>query len=507
MKHRIITCILAFILTVGLLPCPSADAVNDFPFKDVASNAWYYTAVDSAYQTGIIAGTSATEFAPDHNITLAQAVTFAARMHQYTQTGAVTLQNDPDVWYRSYVEYCEQYGMIDPKEYEDRWNSYATRAEMVKIFHACLPEDSFAPINTIENNAIPDVRDNDHAASAIYDFYRAGILTGSNAAGMFMPDTNIKRSEVSAIISRMLYPEQRKSFTLAAQKPSVPALTANLNAENVLQVLKAYDPDGAFILNYSLNNGNNFLDWWSSDRLCDGINMAVHEECHDFTWREAKHHYNAQAVYIGDGNHILVKHTDVFNSLEMASTIPQQLRTDRYDLYVGSPYDGGNLSSQVEGVYGLLNEYTAYYWGTQSALALYDYYMDQNATAEQWMDYIFDVTGTWGAYTEFRYFILQYMIYARDYYPAVYNGILSNQDFIEAFTIIDNNHLRMKKDIWDTFDTLAKHLNSNGVQAIWSGTGFTINGSGYSMMMETYGPFLEEMEKAAYIEMAQIMKA
>lgn len=166
MKHRIITCILAFILTVGLLPCPSADAVNDFPFKDVASNAWYYTAVDSAYQTGIIAGTSATEFAPDHNITLAQAVTFAARMHQYTQTGAVTLQNDPDVWYRSYVEYCREYGMIDPKEYEGRWNSYATRAEMVKIFHACLPEDSFAPINTIENNAIPDVRGSDHAASA-----------------------------------------------------------------------------------------------------------------------------------------------------------------------------------------------------------------------------------------------------------------------------------------------------------------------------------------------------
>ena len=132
--------------------------------------------------------------------------------------------------------------------------------------------------------------------------------------------------------------------------------------------------------------------------------------------------------------------------------------------------------------------------------------MDQNATAEQWLDYVVDVIGTWGAYTEFRYFILQYMIYARDNYPAVYNGILSNQDFIEAFTILDNNHLQLKKEIWDTFDTLAKHLNSNGVQAIWSGTGFTINGSGYSMMMDTYGPFLEEMEKAEYIEMARILK-
>ena len=508
MKHRIITCILAFALTICLLPCPPAAAANSFPFKDVASNAWYYTAVDSAYQTGIIAGTSVFAFAPDDNITLAQAVTFAARMHQYTQTGSVTIKNDPGVWYQSYVDYCQKYGMIDPKDYEGRWNNYATRSEMVEIFYTCMPENSFSSINTIENNTIPDVKSGDKAASEIYAFYRAGILTGSNAAGMFLPGTNIKRSEVSAIISRMLYPEQRKSFALSKQKPTVPTLTAKRSAENVMAILNAYAPDGAFILNYSLNSGNNFLDWWSSDRLCDGINMAVHEECHDFIWREAfkKQQYDAQAIYTGDGKYILVKNTNVFNTLEMAPTVPQQLRTDRYDLYVGFPYDG-DLSAQVNGVYGLLNEYTAYYWGTQSALDLYDYYMDQNATAEQWLDYVVDVIGTWGAYTEFRYFILQYMIYARDNYPAVYNGILSNQDFIEAFTILDNNHLQLKKEIWDTFDTLAKHLNSNGVQAIWSGTGFTINGSGYSMMMETYGPFLEEMEKAAYIEMARIMKA
>ena len=48
MKRRIGTCILAFILTMCLIPCPTAAAANDFPFKDVAANAWYYTAVESA---------------------------------------------------------------------------------------------------------------------------------------------------------------------------------------------------------------------------------------------------------------------------------------------------------------------------------------------------------------------------------------------------------------------------------------------------------------------------
>ena len=506
MKRRIISFILAFVLMLGLIPGAAVSAAGDFPFKDVAENAWYYTAIDSARKTGIIAGMSASEFAPNNNITLAQAVTFAARMSQYAETGAVTIKNDPDIWYMSYVNYCSNKGIIDPKNYEGRWGNAATRAEMVEIFHACMPESSFKAINTVDNNAIPDVGIRDKAAAEIYSFYRAGILTGSDAAGNFLPDTNIKRSEVATIISRMLYPEQRKSLTLTAPKPDVPPLTAALSEENVMKVLNAYSPDGAFILQYSLDEGYSFLDWWYSDRLCDGINTAVHEECHGFTFTEAikNYQFNAQAFYLGDGKYNIVQNTAVYNTLEMASSVPMQLRTDRYDLYVGTPYD--NLASQVNGVYGLMNEYTAYYWGTKSALELYDYYMDQNATGDQWMDYVFDVIGTWGAYTEFRYFILHYMLYARENYPAVYNGIMANEKFIESFTIIDNNHLRLKEDIWSTFDTLSDHLDSKGIWNSWSGTGFTINGYGYSMMMDVYGPFLDELAKPEYVEMANLMK-
>lgn len=49
------------------------------PFGDVASNAYYASAVQWAVSKGVTAGTSATTFSPDSNCTRAQIVTFLYR--------------------------------------------------------------------------------------------------------------------------------------------------------------------------------------------------------------------------------------------------------------------------------------------------------------------------------------------------------------------------------------------------------------------------------------------
>ena len=40
--------------------------------------------------------------------------------------------------------------------------------------------------------------------TSYYTFYRAGILSGVDAKGTFLPSDNIKRSEVAAILIRMM---------------------------------------------------------------------------------------------------------------------------------------------------------------------------------------------------------------------------------------------------------------------------------------------------------------
>lgn len=91
-------------------------------------------------------------------------------------------------------------------------NASITRAEFVHIFHGA--ESTYKAINQVADDAIPDVKTGDTFASEIYEFYRAGILTGSDAKGTFHSASSIKRSEVSAILVRMFDTASRQSITL-----------------------------------------------------------------------------------------------------------------------------------------------------------------------------------------------------------------------------------------------------------------------------------------------------
>ena len=80
------------------------------------------------------------------------------------------------------------------------------------IFHAAAKD--LRVINAVADNAIPDVKTGAAFAAEIYDFYRAGILTGSDQSGTFRPASSIQRCEVAAILVRMFTEAERVSITL-----------------------------------------------------------------------------------------------------------------------------------------------------------------------------------------------------------------------------------------------------------------------------------------------------
>ena len=59
------------------------------PFTDVPSDAWYVSDVQYAYDNELINGKTATTFAPDSNLTYAEAVKLAACMYQRYHHGSV----------------------------------------------------------------------------------------------------------------------------------------------------------------------------------------------------------------------------------------------------------------------------------------------------------------------------------------------------------------------------------------------------------------------------------
>jgi len=175
-----------------------------FSFKDVPASAWYYDAVKSAWKTNLINGVTETEFRPEENMTVAQAIKLAAALHQLNYRGKASLQNGRPSWYSTYVQYAVDNDLIEPaygNYTAAQMNAAVTRAEFVHIFHAAA--DDLREMNTVADNAIPDVKTGDAFAAEIYNFYRAGVLTGSDANGTFHPADSIKRSEVATILIRM----------------------------------------------------------------------------------------------------------------------------------------------------------------------------------------------------------------------------------------------------------------------------------------------------------------
>ena len=191
-----------------------AEFVGNMPFVDVPASAWYADAVRDAWANGLIDGVNATHFDPDGSLTVAQAIKLAAALHQRIENGTVTLKNGSP-WYRSYLEYAVEHGVIE-EAYLDyssaALNAPIQRAEFAHILYGAAK--SYAAINEIGANALPDVKTGDRYADEIYTLYRAGVLNGSDRSGTFYPTSLIRRSEAAAILIRAFDEEARRTLTL-----------------------------------------------------------------------------------------------------------------------------------------------------------------------------------------------------------------------------------------------------------------------------------------------------
>ena len=115
--------------------------------------------------------------------------------------------------FQTYVDYAVENGIISAEDGYDL-GATATRAGYMQIFANALPEDAFEAINSVPDGAIPDVPMDYPGAEAIYKLYRAGILQGNDATLRCLPEANIRRSEVAAILTRMINIDARIEFEI-----------------------------------------------------------------------------------------------------------------------------------------------------------------------------------------------------------------------------------------------------------------------------------------------------
>lgn len=203
--------ITAAILSVALifsLSVPAMAAAT--PFIDVPDTAWYAQDIAAVQELGIIQGKGNNLFDPEGTLTVAQAITLAAKTRAYYNNETIPVVEGGS-WYSGAVAYAKAQGIISGNEFSN-YDANATRGEMAFLFARALPETEYKAINSITE--LPDVTGATKYSTEIFKLYNAGIVAGSDKYGTYQSDSQITRAQATAILNRVVHPENRKTLTL-----------------------------------------------------------------------------------------------------------------------------------------------------------------------------------------------------------------------------------------------------------------------------------------------------
>lgn len=232
MKRRIFSLFFVLLLLAGTVPPATAEDSPLSPvrayqeqFSDVGPDDWYYGNIKALYEFGLTNGQGSPDrFAPEDDVTLAEALTMCARLrslydHGDSEAGPAMYRSESEAWYAPYVAYLQALHVID-NEFDGMYPQAATRAQTAHILAKTLPSSLFADINGdavavgyASRSYIRDVTDYTPYRQDILTLYRWGILSGMDRTGSFHPSETIQRSQMAAMVTRLIDSELRITLT------------------------------------------------------------------------------------------------------------------------------------------------------------------------------------------------------------------------------------------------------------------------------------------------------
>lgn len=190
---------------LGLNNFTKKNVYNGGMFRDVTDGVWYEKNVAAAYEYSLMNGKGGSTFDPLGEITLAEVVAIACRLHDTYHARNVSYLSG-NKWYDGYVQYALAAGILHDGQFSD-YERPAKRAEVAEILASALPDKALAARKTVDS--IPDVTGAERYGAAVYRLYCAGVVGGVDTAGNYAPARTITRAEVAAIATRMADPALR----------------------------------------------------------------------------------------------------------------------------------------------------------------------------------------------------------------------------------------------------------------------------------------------------------
>lgn len=299
------------------------------------------------------------------------------------------------------------------------------------------------------------------------------------------------------------------------QKYSAESFSILDQAENTP---RNFEFDGGSAMNF--DNKYNITDYLKTNTLpgiLNDVNAAVHEMTHDYTgvlaYKKLKEKgvtnigLNSYLCFVPEiNNEIVVKITKNFPSSELGTFIEDDYQTERFASYVFPSRK--ILGTQINGIYGLLDEFHAYYHGTKAMFDLRGYFENElDQTAENWAYYFREFYATYYAYAEFKFFILKYLLYAKEKHPEMYESIMANQDFKNAFIETDKSFSKMINNFGQVKSEILANLKSKGIAVSETTDQITLDSKFAITQNETYNFFLQALNKKELTDMMALLSS
>ena len=304
-------------------------------------------------------------------------------------------------------------------------------------------------------------------------------------------------------------------------------------AEEVRKLIYKYSPGSTYIfdsVSQSTKSPVNDLIslWYRGEDVFYTLSVVSHETCHMFTGgvteyeaiddgifyinKNYEYDINNNMIYIEKymiGNPFIVKHPDQKIKTETAAArIPKNLRSLRWGTYVSA---GSKVSANVNGVYGLLDELHAYYYGCKAVIDcgefLAEYLSDTGYSEDVVTGYFSSFMSARLAFYEFKYWTLEYLLYVKEYHPDQYKTIMGNNNYKQAFIYIHDNFEKLVENIIpENNKIIIDKLNEMNIisaennEAVWFGK------SGIGKFTDEIELLKKEISSAKYTDMLKELR-
>jgi len=268
-----------------------------------------------------------------------------------------------------------------------------------------------------------------------------------------------------------------------------------------IEYLKEYSPTGYYIISEYEKKANKpgYHKQFIENKTIPLPVVAVHEVCHMWNW-EIGGGISGSGKQFGfclGYNEIFVAKIafKIFKSSEMKGTIPSELQTSITDIYINGNSSVGETGSIIHGLYGIMDEYSTYVNGLKSLVEMYQCFKKEFNTKENWPKYCLSGSASIEASTEFRYFILKYILYAKEKYKTEYDKIIADQEIRQVYTRLTRYHERTAAEYLAIVDSINITLQSMGASPL----------SEAQYGIDWYKKFKNELQKQVYLDLEKIL--